>query len=56
MKRSIGSKRPNVIGSKWPDDPTENTTENTTEITTENKNTFRPEASQPDPQTTEQDF
>ncbi len=52
MKRSIGSKRPNVIGSKWPDDPTENTTE----ITTENKNTFRPEASQPDPQTTEQDF
>lgn len=27
MKRSIGSKRPNVIGSKWPDDPTENTTE-----------------------------
>ncbi|EPR7476285.1 TPA: hypothetical protein MRP19_004310, partial [Escherichia coli] len=26
------------------------------EITTENKNTFRPEASQPDPQTTEQDF
>lgn len=31
-------------------------TENTTEITTENKNTFRPEASQPDPQTTEQDF
>lgn len=33
MKRSIGSKRPNVIGSKWPDDPTENTTE----ITTENK-------------------
>ncbi|EPH5949260.1 hypothetical protein ACS0ML_005140, partial [Escherichia coli] len=60
MKRSIGSKRPNVIGSKWPDDPTENTTEitteNTTEITTENKNTFRPEASQPDPQTAEQDF
>lgn len=52
MKRSIGSKRPNVIGSKWPDD----LTENTTEITTENKNTFRPEASQPDPQTTEQDF
>lgn len=52
MKRSIGSKRPNVIGSKWPDDPTENTTE----ITTENKNTFRPEASQPDPQTAEQDF
>ena len=44
--------RPNVIGSKWPDD----LTENTTEITTENKNTFRPEASQPDPQTTEQDF
>ncbi|WP_445610762.1 DUF968 domain-containing protein, partial [Escherichia coli] len=26
-KRSIGSKRPNVIGSKWPDDLTENTTE-----------------------------
>lgn len=52
MKRSIGSKRPNVIGSKWPDD----LTENTTEITTENKNTFRPEASQPDPQTAEQDF
>ncbi|HFK5399660.1 TPA: hypothetical protein ACG0Z8_005000, partial [Escherichia coli] len=52
MKRSIGSKRPNVIGSKWPDDPTENTTE----ITTENKNTFRPEALQPDQQTAEQDF
>lgn len=52
MKRSIGSKRLNVIGSKWPDD----LTENTTEITTENKNTFRPEASQQDPQTTEQDF
>ncbi|EPN9025631.1 hypothetical protein ACT4L4_005460, partial [Escherichia coli] len=40
------------IGSKWPDD----LTENTTEITTENKNTFRPEASQPDQQTAEQDF
>lgn len=38
--------------SKWPDD----LTENTTEITTENKNTSRPEASQPDPQTAEQDF
>ncbi|MCX0185530.1 hypothetical protein NMV76_05130, partial [Escherichia coli] len=68
MKRSIGSKRLNVIGSKWPDDLTENTTEittentteitteNTTEITTENKKTSRPEASQPDPQTVEQDF
>ena len=52
MTRSIGSKRHAVIGSKWPND----LTENTTEITTENKNTFRPEASQPDPQTTEQDF
>ncbi|WP_161983765.1 hypothetical protein [Escherichia albertii] len=52
MARSIGSKRPNVIGSKWPDD----LTENTTEITTENKNTSRPEASQPDMQTAEQDF
>lgn len=52
LSESIGSKRPNVIGSKWPDD----LTENTTEITTENKNTFRPEASQLDPQTTEQDF
>ena len=52
MKRSIGSKRPNVIGSKWPDDPTEITTE----ITTENKNTSCPEASQPDPKTAEQDF
>ncbi|EPI8976421.1 hypothetical protein ACTC6A_004860, partial [Escherichia albertii] len=52
MTRSIGSKRPNVIGSKWPDD----LTENTTEITTENKNTSRPEASQPDMQTAEQDF
>ena len=52
MTRSIGSRRPNVIGSKWPDD----LTENTTEITTENKNTSRPEASQPDPQTAEQDF
>ncbi|MCZ5503802.1 hypothetical protein O5540_26730, partial [Escherichia coli] len=46
------SKRPNVIGSKWPDD----LTENTTEITTENKNTSRPEALQPDMQTAEQDF
>lgn len=36
MKRSIDSKRPNVIGSKWPDD----LTENTTEITTENKTLF----------------
>ena len=44
MKRSIGSKRPNVIGSKWPDDPTENTTESTTE----NKNPSCPVASQPD--------
>ena len=35
---------------------TQSLTENTTEITTENKNTFRPEASQPDPQTAEQDF
>ena len=47
-----GGKLSESIGSKWPDD----LTENTTEITTENKNTFRPEASQPDPQTTEQDF
>ncbi|HII2032637.1 TPA: hypothetical protein ACYZYN_001621 [Escherichia coli] len=46
-----GGKLSESIGSKWPDD----LTENTTEITTENKNTFRPEASQPDPQTTEQD-
>ncbi|MWM72303.1 hypothetical protein GQL89_22485 [Escherichia coli] len=52
MTHSIGSKRPNVIGSKWPDDPTEITTE----ITTENKNTFCPEASQPDEETAEQDF
>lgn len=52
MKRSIGSKRPNVIGSKWPDDPTENTTE----ITTENKTSSRPDASQPDTQTAEQEF
>ncbi|MDY8901978.1 hypothetical protein UZS20_25035, partial [Escherichia coli] len=43
-----GGKLSESIGSKWPDD----LTENTTEITTENKNTFRPEASQPDPQTT----
>ncbi|MEB7740264.1 hypothetical protein NGB58_13520, partial [Escherichia coli] len=56
MKRSIGSKRPNVIGSKWPDDPTENTTEITTEITTENKKPSCPEASQPDEQTQEQAF
>ena len=47
-----GGKLSESIGSKWPDD----LTENTTEITTENKNTFRPEASQPDPQTAEQDF
>ena len=52
MKRSIGSKRPNVIGSKWPDD----LTENTTEITTENKTSSRPDASQPDTQTAEQEF
>ena len=52
VKRSTGSKRTAVIGSNWHDD----LTENTTEITTENKNTFRPEASQPDPQTAEQDF
>lgn len=52
MKRFIGLKRFNVIGLKWLDD----FTENTTEITTENKNTFCPEALQPDPQTTEQDF
>lgn len=52
MTHSIGSKRPNVIVSKWPDD----LTENTTEITTENKNTSRPEALQPDMQTAEQDF
>ncbi|EFC0428391.1 hypothetical protein NVA45_005032 [Escherichia coli] len=52
MTYSIGSKRPNVIGSKWPDDPTEITTE----ITTENKNTSCPEASQPDEETAEQDF
>ena len=52
VKRSTGSKRTAVIRSNWHDD----LTENTTEITTENKNTFRPEASQPDPQTAEQDF
>ncbi len=49
MKRSIGSKRPNVIRSKWPDDPTENTTENTTELSC-------PDASQPDELTAEQAF
>ncbi|MCV5306923.1 hypothetical protein OFC24_28305, partial [Escherichia coli] len=52
MKRSIGSKRLNVIGSKWPND----LTENTTEITTENKTSSRPDASQPDTQMAEQDF
>lgn len=52
MKRSIGSKRPNVIRSKWPDDPTENTTENTTE----NKKLSCPDASQPDELTAEQAF
>lgn len=52
MTRSIGSKRHAVIGSKWPND----LTENTTEITTENKTSSRPDASQPDTQTAEQDF
>ncbi|EOK1606651.1 hypothetical protein ACM4N0_004418, partial [Escherichia coli] len=52
MTRSIGSKRHAVIGSKWPND----LTENTTEITTENKTSSRPDASQPDTQVAEQDF
>ena len=52
MTRSIGSKRHAVIGSKWPND----LTENTTEITTENKTSSRPDASQPDTQTAEQEF
>ena len=52
MTRSIGSKRHAVIGSKWPND----LTENTTEITTENKTSSRPDASQPDTQMAEQDF
>ncbi|STI82753.1 phage O protein family [Escherichia coli] len=52
MIRSIGSKRHAVIGSKWPND----LTENTTEITTENKTSSRPDASQPDTQTAEQEF
>ncbi|EPR2333712.1 TPA: DNA-binding protein [Escherichia coli] len=40
MTRSIGSKRHAVIGSKWPNDLTENTTEITSENTTESKNTI----------------
>ncbi|MBA7815820.1 hypothetical protein HV200_08725 [Escherichia coli] len=52
MTCSIGSKRHAVIGSKWPND----LTENTTEITTENKTSSRPDASQPDTQMAEQDF
>lgn len=40
------------IRSKWPND----LTENTTEITTENKTSSRPDASQPDTQTAEQEF
>ncbi|HIE7790989.1 TPA: conserved phage C-terminal domain-containing protein [Klebsiella pneumoniae] len=44
MKRSISSKRTALIGSKRPDDPTENTTESTTE----NKTPSCPVAPQPD--------
>lgn len=44
VKRSTRSKRTALIGSKRPDDPTENTTE----ITTENKTTSCPVAAQPD--------
>ena len=47
VKRSTGSKRAAVIGSKCTDDPTEITTESTTEIT--NK-TSCPVAAQPDPE------
>lgn len=48
VERSIGSKRTDVIRSKWPDVLTENTTESTTE----NKNPSCPVASQPDPEVT----
>ncbi|EPY1498117.1 MULTISPECIES: conserved phage C-terminal domain-containing protein [Klebsiella/Raoultella group] len=44
VKRSTRSKRTALIGSKRPDDPTENTTE----ITTENKTPSCPVAPQPD--------
>ena len=44
VKRSTRSKRTALIGSKRPDDPTENTTESTTE----NKTPSCPVASQPD--------
>ncbi|HAX8532640.1 TPA: transcriptional regulator [Escherichia coli] len=44
VKRSTRSKRTTLIGSKRPDDPTENTTE----ITTENKTPSCPVAPQPD--------
>ena len=48
VERSIGSKRTDVIRSKWPDVLTENTTESTTE----NKKPSCPVASQPDPEVT----
>lgn len=44
VKRSTRSKRTALIGSKRPDDPTENTTESTTE----NKTPSCPVAAQPD--------
>lgn len=52
VKRSIRSKRTDVIRSKCTDDPTENTTEGTTE----NKTTSCPEASQPDALVNPNDF
>ncbi|EMK9146134.1 hypothetical protein RZM92_003838 [Citrobacter freundii] len=52
VKRSIRSKRTDVIRSKCTDDPTENTTESTTE----NKTTSCPEASQPDALVNPNDF
>ncbi|XUA20692.1 conserved phage C-terminal domain-containing protein [Citrobacter sp. OP27] len=45
LKRPIRSKRHDVIGSNWHDDPTESTTENTTEITGKDS---CPVAAQPD--------
>ena len=52
VKRSIRSKRTDVIRSKCTDDPTENTTESTTE----NKTPSCPEASQPDALVNPNDF
>lgn len=49
VKRSTRSKRTALIGSKRPDDPTENTTESTTEITGKDSCPVAPQPDEPDP-------